>query len=248
MLPASAIRQLPKCYKSIADKMKNKNIHLIANPLLILLFTIVIYSNSIQNAFVNWDDDVSIINNDDIHSLDRGHLFNIFNNSYNGMYQPAVMITFAINYAIQKLQPEVYHITNLLFHLLNILLLFIFIKMLFRNTILAAVTALIFAIHPMHVESVSWITERKDVLYAFFYLSSLILYLKYIQSDYQKRFLLLAFLFYLFSLFSKTNAVTLPLIMIAIDIYYGRPKSRYAIFEKAVFFLFSIIFGLIAIK
>lgn len=228
--------------------MKFKNIHPVAYLLFIILITVVIYSNSIQNGFVNWDDDVSILMNNDILSLDKGHVFNMFNNSYNGMYQPVVMISFAINYYINGFQPEGYHLTNLLFHLLNIMLLFFFIKMLFKNTLLAAVTALIFAVHPMHVESVSWITERKDVLYAIFYLTSLIMYIKYILSDYKLKFLLLTFIFFLFSLFSKTNAITLPLIMIAIDLYYMRPKSRFVIFEKAFFLLFAIIFGLIAVK
>ena len=248
MLQVSAIELLQKCYKSIADNMGNKGHIQKVYLIFILILTVFLYSNSIHNGFVNWDDDNSILTNNDIRSFEKVHLFNMFNNSYNGMYQPVVMITFAINYAMHGLQPEGYHLTNLLFHLLNIILLFIFVKMLFRNNTLAAIIALIFAIHPLHVESVSWITERKDVVYAFFYLSSLIMYLWYIQSDFRKRFLFLAFLFFLFSLFSKTNAVTLPLIMIAIDMYYNRPKNRMAIFEKVFFLLFSIIFGLIAIK
>ena len=246
MLLDLAINWLPNCYKSIADKMKNTIS--IVYLVLILLLTVLLYSNSIQNGFVNWDDDVSIIKNPDIRSLDRSTISNMFNNSYNGMYQPAVMISFAINYAIHDLQPEGYHLTNLLFHLLNILLLFVFVTMMFKNNILALVTALIFAVHPMHVESVSWITERKDVLYAAFYLSSLIFYLKYYQSDYRRRYLCFAFIFFLCSLLSKTNAVTLPLILIAIDVYFGRYKTKTAIIEKSFFLLFAILFGLIAIK
>ena len=244
----TAIKRLQKCYKNIADNMRFKNIHPVVYLLIILLLTIVIYSNSIHNGFVNWDDDISVTDNTDIQTLDLNKVSNMFNNSYNGMYQPVVMITFAVNYAIHGLQPEGYHLTNLLFHLLNILLLFVLIRMMFQNNLLAIVIALIFAVHPMHVESVSWITERKDVLYAFFYLASLIMYIRYIQTDYRRKFLLLTFIFFLLSLFSKTNAVTLPLIMVAIDLYYLRLKSRAAIIEKVFFLLFAILFGLIAVK
>jgi protein O-mannosyl-transferase len=228
--------------------MKRKSIPQIVYPLIIIIVTILIYSNSIKNGFVNWDDDISVIDNSDLVSFNMNNLFKMFSNSYNGMYQPAVMITFVINYALHGLQPVAYHLTNLLFHLLNILLLFVFIRLLFKNTLLAMVTALIFAVHPMHVESVSWITERKDVLYAFFYLTSMIMYVRYIQSAYSKKFLILSFIFFFLSLLSKTNAVTLPLILFVIDIYYNRQKSKRALIEKVVFLLFSFIFGLIAIK
>jgi protein O-mannosyl-transferase len=228
--------------------MSIKSIPKIVYPLVIIVITTILYSNSLKNGFVNWDDDISVTDNTDVLSINMHTVFNMFNNSYNGMYQPAVMLTFAINYAIHGLDPVAYHLTNLLFHLLNILLLFVFIRLLFKNNLLASVTALLFAVHPMHVESVSWITERKDVLYAFFYLASMIMYVRYIQSAYSKKFLILTFIFFLLSLLSKTNAVTLPLILFVIDIYYNRQKSKRALIEKTVFLLFSFIFGLIAIK
>jgi protein O-mannosyl-transferase len=228
--------------------MSNKSIPKFVYPLIIIFITILIYSNSIKNGFVNWDDDISVTTNTDVFSLDVQKVFNMFNNSYNGMYQPAVMLTFALNYAIHGLQPAGYHLTNLLFHLLNILLLFVFIRLLFKNIWLATITALVFAVHPMHVESVSWITERKDVLYAFFYLASMIMYVRYIQSTYKKKFLILAFIFFLLSLLSKTNAITFPFILIAIDLYLERSQSKRSLIEKSVFFLFAILFGLIAMK
>jgi hypothetical protein len=214
----------------------------------ILLLTALLYSNSITNDFVNWDDDISVELNNDIISFSRQHVFNMFNNSYNGMYQPVVMLSFAVNYAIHGLQPEGYHTTNLLIHLLNVILVFVFIGMMFKNNTLSLITALVFAIHPMHVESVSWITERKDVVYAFFYLLSLIMYLKYIKTDYKIGYLLFSILFFLLSLFSKTNAVTLPLIIIAIDWYFKRKRSKSYLIEKTVFLSLAIVFGLIAIK
>lgn len=224
-------------------KKKNEYVYLI----IILLLTVIVYSNSIHNQFLNWDDDLSVVNNPHIQSLDGSHIINIFSHSYNGMYQPLVMISFAINYALHGLHPEGYHIANLLFHLLNILLVFFFIRLMFKNISLALITAVIFAVHPMHVESVSWITERKDVLYAFFFLFSLIMYLKYLQTNYKMHYLLWAFLLYLCSLLSKTNAITLPLVLITIDLFYNRLKTKKALYEKIPFFLFALVFGVISI-
>ena len=82
MLPVLAIKQLQKCYKSIADKMMKKGRIQIAYIAFILLLTVLLYSNSIKNQFVNWDDDVSIIKNTDVHSFEKGHVFNMFNNFF----------------------------------------------------------------------------------------------------------------------------------------------------------------------
>ena len=98
------------------------------------------------------------------------------------MYHPVTTLSFALEYRFARLNPFIYHFDNLILHLLNILLVYLFIKLLSGNKIIAFVVALLFGIHPMHVESVAWVAERKDVLYACFFLLSMIFYIKFIKA------------------------------------------------------------------
>jgi tetratricopeptide (TPR) repeat protein len=168
------------------------------------------------------------------------------------------MISLAIDYHFAKtsdptnpsaktISASVFHRTNLLLHLFNVLLVFGFIYLLAgKNTVSASVVAVLFAIHPMHVESVAWIAERKDVLYTFFFLAGLISYLKYLEKKKVVWFIATGFL-YLMSLLSKPSAVVFPLVLIAIDYFRHRPFGLKMILEKGLFIGFAILFGLITV-
>ena len=119
--------------------------------------------------------------------------------------------------------------------------------MLTRRIEPSIIVALFFAIHPMHVESVAWISERKDVLYSFFYIGSLIAYINYLKKSKKTKYLLYSLSLFIFSLLSKSMAVTLPLVLILIDYYYKRKFKNKVIVEKIPFFVLSILFGIIAI-
>jgi len=155
-----------------------------------------------------------------------------------------------MEYDYAKLNPKVYHTTNIILHLINVLLVFLFIRMLSRKNPIAFITALLFAIHPMHVESVAWVAERKDLLYVLFELCALIAYLHYI-GDTKKRkvFYLFSILLFVASVLSKAMAVSMAVILPIIDYYYGRKIiNTKVILEKVPFFIISIIFGLIAVE
>ena len=109
-------------------------------------------------------------------------------------------------------------------------------------------TALLFAIHPMHVESVAWASELKDVLYSFFFLASLVCYVWYVQNNRQLKYLAYAFILYLLSLISKGQAVTLPLCFLLVDYISNRKFSKSLVIDKLPFLALSILFGLLAIK
>src|SRR5439155_7813294 len=111
----------------------------------------------------------------------------------------------------------------------------------------AFLTALIFGIHPMHVESVAWISERKDVLYGFFFLLSLINYWKYLQSNGKLNYAL-CLVFFLLSLLSKPAAVILPLVLLLLDYWKGRPINAKTSKDKVIFFLFAILFAVITLR
>jgi protein O-mannosyl-transferase len=125
-------------------------------------------------------------------------------------------------------------------------LVFLFLQNLFKRPYISLFSAAIFGLHPMHMESVIWVSERKDVLFTFFFLLSLLFYLK---ARNRKDILnhALALLFFLCSLLSKASAVVLPLVLVLIDYYYQKPVSR-SLLTKSHYFVLSIVFGIINIS
>jgi protein O-mannosyl-transferase len=226
--------------------------------LFILFTTLALYFSSFSFDFVNWDDNTYINSNPFIHSLSAKNISNIFRSFFNGNYHPLTMLTYTIENAIAGETPFIYHFTNVIFHLANTYLVFIFVQKLIglirkdddKNTgmVIAVITSLLFGVHPLHVESVSWISERKDVLYTFFFIIALISYLRYLQKPKLKAYLITLFVF-LLSLFSKGMAVSFSVTIIAIDYVLMRDLlSKKVIIEKIPFLIISVIFGVIALK
>ena len=163
-------------------------------------------------------------------------------------YHPLTILSLAFNYGISGLTPFSYFFVNLLLHLLNTALVFYFIRAISgKKLLVAALSALLFGIHPMHVESVAWISERKDVLYAFFFLWSLIQYWKFITTEKKNHYWASFFLFVL-SLLSKPAAIILPLVLLLIDYWKGRPLNKKVFFEKVPFFILSGAFALVTLS
>ena len=218
----------------------------------VIILTIIVFSGSIGNNFIeNSDDYAYILHNDCITDLSWNGIKTMFSSFYSSNYHPLTALSNAIEYKLFGLDPKPYHINNLLLHLFNIILVFQLIYLLTKRTEAALFVSLFFAIHPMHVESVSWIAERKDVLYSFFYLSALLLYVKRheqstIDKQRSKFYFSSLFLFFL-SLLSKSAAVTLPLILLLVDYFQDRKIDKKSIVEKFPFFVLSIIFGVVAL-
>jgi len=210
-----------------------------------VIITTVCFLPVFNNDFTNWDDQYYVVNN----AMLRGPDWRaIFSQPVAANYHPLTMITLAINYQFSGLNPFSYLLVNLLLHLINTALVFYFIYNLSAKKVeVAFFTALLFGIHPMHVESVAWVSERKDVLYSFFFLLSLINYWKYLQTN--KRFNYgLCFLFFLLSLLSKPAAVILPLVLFLLDYWKGRPITVKTAKDKIIFFLFALLFAIITLK
>jgi protein O-mannosyl-transferase len=217
-------------------------------PIIIVVITALAHATGIFNNFVNWDDEAYIARNELIKSLDFENILKMFDTAsiYGGNYHPLVALTNAIEFAIDGMNPRVFHFGNFVFHLLNTFLVFMFCKKLSNgNVLIASIVAMLFGIHPMHVESVAWISERKDVLYSCFYLLSMIAYVNYRQKI-NMRYLIFAIIFALLSLLSKSMAVTLPLVLIAIDFYIDGKLNLKLLLNKIPFFALSIYFGILA--
>jgi tetratricopeptide (TPR) repeat protein len=125
--------------------------------------------------------------------------------------------------------------------LANVILVYIFIqKLTSGNTFIAFTVALIFGVHPMHVESVAWVSERKDVLYSFFFLLGLISYLSFIDKQ-QKKYLIYTLIWFILSLASKPSAIIFPVVLFLLDFFRGRPLNFKLVIEKLPFFILSAI-------
>jgi len=223
----------------------------------ILLLTFISFSPTLKNSFINWDDNAYVFENQHLSKpLPQAISYFFGPHYFVGNYIPLTMITYALEYHSAGLKPGLYHNTNLLFHLANALLVFWFIYLLSRRkNLVAGLVSLLFALHPMHVESVAWIAELKDVQYSFFFLAGLISYYKYMEIQKQERqpesgtkFLVYTLLFFILSILSKPAAVVFPLVLLLVDFYAKRIFNKRTWIEKIPFLLISVLFGIIALK
>lgn len=212
----------------------------------IVVITLFAFLPSLKNGFTGWDDDLLVTENSAIRDLSWHNIKTIFTSFYTGAYIPLTMLSYSLEYHFFKLNPRVYHTTNLIIHLLVGVLAFLLIYVLSNNILISLTTTLLFAIHPLSVESVAWIAGRKDVLYSFFYLGSLLLYLHYQKQNTKKFYWFSLFLFFL-SLLSKGTAVTLPVVMFICDYLLHRNLGRKLILEKIPFFMLAFLFGSITV-
>lgn len=204
--------------------------------IVVLFLTFMSLRFVLNNDFVNFDDETYLLQNPQVRSLAFGNIENIFRTTVLKEYSPLVILSFAIEYHFVKLNPFVYHLDNLILHGAVICLAMWFCMQLGLNFAEAGLAALLFGIHPMHVESVAWVTERKDVLYAFFYMFSLNCYLNYLTNE-KKTIYLLAVINGVLSMLSKPMAISLPLIFFLCDWYFGRNFKPKAIIDKIIIFI-----------
>ena len=197
---------------------------------------------------MNFDDPQYVIDNPVIRLMNAENIKAIFTNQYVGNYQPLTMLSYMVDYALWGMKPFAFHFINLVLHLLSTLLVFLIIEKISQRVLVAFITAILFGIHPMHVESVAWIAERKDVLYGLTFLWSLYLYLLHLKTErnFSKYYLFSLFLFAI-SVLCKAQAVILPVVFFLFDYLLKRKAGVKLFFEKIPFLILAIAFGMIAI-
>jgi protein O-mannosyl-transferase len=212
--------------------------------------TLVVFFPSLFNGFVlNWDDATYVHENDTIQALKWLNIKTMFTTYHNGNYHPLTELSYAIEYAFVGIKPFLYHLDNLILHLVNVFLVFVFTKKLTKRNEIAFITALLFGIHPMRVESVAWVSERKDVLYTAFFMLAGIMYLDFVQKPLARtRNYILTIVFILISILSKPAAVCFPGVVVLIDWFNDRKFTLKVILEKIPFFVISLIFGIVAVN
>ncbi len=232
----------PAQHKSGEQESKDRKLTIAA--IVIVLLTFITYFNSLRNGFVTLDDDHYVLNNPLIHQFNLKELFTTY---WMGNYHPLVMLAYTFIYSIAHETPFAYHAVNLGLHLFNTVLVLFLIFELTGVFEIACIVSVLFGIHPMHVESVAWVSELKDLMYTVFFLASLFCYVKYVKQGLKRKYFFLSLLFFLFSVLSKGMGVSLSIVLLLIDFYLGRKKEIKLLVEKIPFFILSIAFGLLAI-
>ena len=235
---------------------------------LLLVLVLFTYSKSFKNSFVDWDDFTYVVNNDLVRSPGDSYFKDLFLTPVSSNYHPLTILSMMINgnacsTCPNGISPAAFITGNVILHILNTLLVFILVFLLCkRNILISFLVAVVFGVHPMHVESVAWISERKDVLYTFFFLSGLIVYLFYKRANRGKYiWLTFTFLLFIFSCLSKATAVVFPVVILLINFWIyqtGEDNQILKGLKEAVssrnlllitpFLIISLVFGLMALK
>ena len=242
-------------------------------PIILVILTVAAFYPVTQNEFVNWDDDKNIVENIFYRGLYWTNIQWMFTTFHMGHYQPLTWFTLGIDYLIWGLNPLGYHLTNLLLHCANAVVLYFVAVRLFQLAdaalavhkdlalrLAAGFSALLFSVHPLRVESVAWATERRDVLSGLFFLFSILSYLKAVTNGASGlrywRWILISLAAYVLSLLAKASAMSLPLVLLVLDVYPLRRLGRQGWFgwetrkvwqEKFLFLIFAMGAGITAL-
>lgn len=223
---------------------------------IIILLTTIVYANSIRNDFTNWDDLSLVVENPAIRSLSIDNLIEIFTPKAGKTYQPVRVLSYAIDYYFWRLNPLGYHLGNIALHGFSAVILYLLLGSLLNqmrpesslesNRIIALLASLLFAVHPVNVEAVTWISSRKYGLLAFFYFSSFYFYIKNSEKGrYHRMYYALSIVSYVLSLLSSPFSVTLPAILFLYDYCHIRNMNLYNILKSRLLsYLFYIVLSI----
>ena len=209
--------------------------------LILLAVTFVLYLPALNNKLNNWDDAAYILNNPHIELTKANVEKSFFQGEVHRMYAPLTALLNSIIHHFYGISAEPYIFTNLIIHLFNIVLIFIFISLLTKNNYVPIFTAMLFALHPMQVEAVAYAAGKRDVLYVFFFLLCLIFYISFLEKKNILKYIL-SLLFALLSLLSKGQALTIPFTLILISLFLNKKWNSKSIWiDKIPFFIFAVI-------
>jgi len=249
--------------------VSEKGARLLTAALGILIFTaaVVTFWPGISGDFVNWDDKDNVVNNPGVHGLGRAQLRWMWTGAVLGHYIPLTWMSFGLNYTLGGLDPRGYHLLNLCLHGANALLFYLIARRLLRLArpggeepgpwplaFGATLAALLFAVHPLRVESVVWITERKDVLCGFFFLSAVLAYLRAVTAEgLERSWQIVSLVAFAAALLAKAAAMPLPAILLLLDAYPLRRAREVSawprlIVEKIPWAILGTVGALVALR
>src|SRR5437588_2712583 len=193
------------------------------------LATLAVFWQVRNCRFVNYDDHVYVTRNPQVQAgLTRAGAWWALTTTVNANWHPLTWLSLELDYQIYQLNAGGYHVTNLLLHTANVLLLFWLLRRMTGSLWPSAMVAALFALHPLHVQSVAWVSERKDVLSTFFLMLALCAYARYVERPGVLRYLWI-FLAMALGLMAKSMLVTLPCVLLLLDYW---PLQRGGVGEK----------------
>ena len=231
--------------------------------ILLFIATFAVYSQVRNHEFIDYDDNTHVFENPHVREgLTSESIIWAFTATQGVLWHPLTWLSFMADYELFGLNPGWYHLTNVFFHIANTLILFLFLRYITGALWRSAFVAALFALHPLHVESVAWVTERKDVLSIFFMMLAMWIYVKYAERPSLKKYFLIL-LFFVLGLMAKPMIVTFPFVLLLLDYWplgrfrigkggrksitgellthrYKRITNRQLILEKIPFFAFSL--------
>ena len=213
----------------------------------LIIVAFIVYIPCLQAGFLLYDDPEYVTENYFLQDFSFSGIINLFTQKVYDLYIPLTWFSYWLERNIFKFSAHGIHITNILLHGTNAFLVFRLFVKLFQKKLPAILIAFLFLIHPQHVESVAWITERKDVLYTFFYLLALLFYIDFKSSGNKNNYFICLALF-IFSCLSKPMAVSFSVVIILIDYFIYNKKTIKEYFNKIPFIIISVLFSLVAIK
>ncbi len=247
---------------------ENKIKNLLISGIILIILVVMTYREAPQNGFVDWDDNEYVENNILVKSKGPADYPAIFSTVVSLNYQPLTILSLRINNndckdCPNKISAAPFIRTNIFLHLMNsFLVLLIIFRLSNKNIFIAFFTAAVFAIHPMHVESVAWVSARKDTLYAFFFLGGILSFMRFRNAaGFKFPWYMLTVALFVFSCLSKATAVVFPLVLLLIDFWMYRQgetvpfreylKQTFTLKQLLVYlplFIISVFFGLIAAR
>lgn len=205
-------------------------------PIVVALLTLAPFSPLRHAEFLNWDDEYNFINNLDYRGLGGEQIKWMFTTALNGHYQPLAWVTLGLDYVLYGMEPGGYHVTSMLWHAASAVVLVFIARRLLHLTVgrgaprlataewvCAGVAALLFSVHPLRVEPVAWLTERRDVLSTLFVLATLAAYLRACDTDKprrdRRRWLIVAYALFVPALLSKVISIVLIPSLVVLDVW-----------------------------
>ena len=192
--------------------------------LILIAAVLFVYWQVGDHEFINYDDNVYITDNAQVQKgLTSTGLIWAFTTSHTGNWHPLTWISHMLDCELYGLNPKGHHLTNVLLHTANAILLFVVLRWMTGAIWRSGLVAALFALHPLHVESVAWAAERKDVLSTFFWMLTMVAYISYVNRPSGKRYVLILATFFL-GLMAKPMLVTLPFVLLLLDYW---PLNRF---------------------
>ena len=253
---------------TLAVKGRSSSLGRVVIPVLVFMITVLAFLPTLQNGFVNWDDDSHLLDNPHYRGLGWEQLKWMFTTCHMGSCMPLNYVTYGLDYILWGMNPVGYHLTSLLIHAANAVVFYFLSQRLLSLTVASSVvssrlpvrlaagfSALFFSLHPLQVEVVAWAIGREIAIAGFFFILTLLCYLRAAENESVGSspwgWMVLAWFLYALSLLGKEAALTLPFALLALDVYplrrlkgapteWFQPRVRRIWWEKMPFLLLAL--------